>query len=52
LVPSMVRKATGVAYGELAPPKPTRTLSLAWRKGAVLSPAAEAMKKVVVETLG
>ena len=52
LVPSMVRKATGVAYGELAPPKPTRTLSLAWRKGAVLSPAAEAMKKTVMKTLG
>jgi DNA-binding transcriptional LysR family regulator len=51
LVPSMVRKSTGVAYGELAPPKPTRTLSLAWRKGAALSPAAEAMKKTVVEML-
>lgn len=52
LVPRMVKKASGVAYAELASPSPTRTLSLAWRKGAVLSPAAEAMRKTVVGTLG
>lgn len=52
LVPAMVRKTTGVTYGELAPPKPTRTLSLSWRKGAALSPAAAAMMKTVVEVLG
>jgi len=51
LVPRMVRKATGLAYLELAAPKPTRTLSLAWRKGATLSPAAEAMRKVVTEVI-
>jgi LysR family transcriptional regulator, hydrogen peroxide-inducible genes activator len=52
LVPRMVRKASGLAYSELAPPKPTRTLSLAWRKGAALSPAAEAMKETVVKAIG
>ena len=52
LVPRMVRKATGLAYLELSAPKPTRTLSLAWRKGAVLSSAAEAMKNVVMDTVG
>jgi LysR family hydrogen peroxide-inducible transcriptional activator len=51
LVPRMVRKPSGVAYAELGPPKPTRTLSLAWRKGAALSPAAEAMRETVVGVL-
>ncbi len=52
LVPRMVRKASGLAYSELAPPKPTRTLSLAWRKGAALSTAAEAMKETVGKAIG
>lgn len=52
LVPRMVRKASGVAYAELGTPRPTRTLSLAWRKGAALSPAAMAMRKTVGEVLG
>jgi DNA-binding transcriptional LysR family regulator len=52
LVPRMVRKASGLAYAELTAPRPTRTLSLGWRKGATLSPAAEAMRKTVVDTIG
>lgn len=44
LVPSMVRKARGPAYLDLAAPRPSRTLFLAWRQAAVLSKAAEALQ--------
>ncbi len=48
LVPQMVAKYPGVAYGSLAQPRAHRTLSLAWRKKAPLSPAAESLKKVIL----
>ncbi len=50
LVPRMVRKA-GLRYAELAQPRASRTLSLAWRQKGGLSAAAQAMKKVVEATL-
>lgn len=51
LVPQMVAKFPGVAYARVSAPKAERTLSLAWRRKASLSPAAEALKKVIVATL-
>jgi len=51
LVPQMVAKFPGVAYACIASAKAERTLSLAWRKKAPLSPAAEALKKVITDTL-
>jgi LysR family hydrogen peroxide-inducible transcriptional activator len=51
LVPQMVAKFPGVAYAHIASAKAERTLSLAWRKKAPLSPAAEALKKVITDTL-
>jgi DNA-binding transcriptional LysR family regulator len=45
LVPRMVAGFPGVAYAGLSQPKAVRTLSLAWRKKASLSPAAEALKR-------
>jgi len=48
LVPQMVAKYPGVVYSRLAQIRAHRTLSLAWRKKAPLSPAAEALKKVIV----
>ncbi len=47
LVPQMVAKFPGVAYASLSHPKGVRTLSLAWRKKALLSPAGEALKKII-----
>lgn len=51
LVPQMVAKFPGVAYASVSTPKAARTLSLAWRKKARLSPAAETLKKVIKDTL-
>jgi len=51
LVPEMVRRPSGLAYAELAQPGASRTLMLAWRKKALLSPAAAAMKGTVVQVL-
>jgi DNA-binding transcriptional LysR family regulator len=51
LVPQMVAKFTGVAYARVAAPKAARTLSLAWRKKTRFSPAAEALQKVIAQTL-
>ena len=47
LVPTMVRKADGPAYVEIAPPTPSRTLLLARRDSSALSPAAAAMRDVI-----
>ena len=44
LVPSMVRRARGPVYLSLAEPRPSRTLFLAWRQAAALSPAVEALR--------
>jgi LysR family hydrogen peroxide-inducible transcriptional activator len=43
LVPSMVRRA-GIAYLEILPPRPSRSLLIAWRGDSALSPAAQALK--------
>lgn len=51
LVPQMVATFSGVAYAKLSQPKAARTISLAWRKKAPLSPAAEALKRAVIATL-
>jgi LysR family transcriptional regulator, hydrogen peroxide-inducible genes activator len=50
LVPRMVMKASGLAYAELIHPKAWRTLYLAWRRKAKLSPGAEALKTIVVQS--
>jgi DNA-binding transcriptional LysR family regulator len=51
LVPQMVANFPGVTYVELSQPPASRTLYLAWRKKARLSPAAEALKKITFSTL-
>lgn len=51
LVPQMVATTPGVAYASLFSPKAVRTLSLAWRKKAPLSPAAEALRKVIIHRI-
>jgi DNA-binding transcriptional LysR family regulator len=51
LVPRMVAKVPGVVYAGISQPKAARTLSLAWRKKATFSPAAEALQKVILVTL-
>lgn len=51
LVPQMVAKFPGVAYLPVSHPKAARTLSLAWRRKARLSPSAEALKRVIVDVL-
>jgi DNA-binding transcriptional LysR family regulator len=51
LVPQMVAKFPGVAYAGLSQPKAARTLSLAWRKKAKLSTAAEALRKTIMRSL-
>lgn len=48
LVPQMVAKFPGVSYASVSQPHAARTLSLAWRKKAPLSPAAEALKKIIL----
>ena len=49
IVPRMVRKPSGPAYLDLLPPTPTRTISLAVREAAVVSPAAAAFEALVRE---
>jgi DNA-binding transcriptional LysR family regulator len=51
IVPQMVRRASGLSYAELAQSGASRSLILAWRRRAALSPAAEAMRRTVRETL-
>jgi DNA-binding transcriptional LysR family regulator len=51
LVPQMVAHFPGVVYSRVSQPKAARTLSLAWRKKVPLSPAAEAMKNVILGTV-
>lgn len=50
LVPKVVKRS-GLAYTEILPPTPSRTLHIAWREESVLSPAALAMKKIALATL-
>lgn len=52
LVPRMVMKPEGIAYVEIAPPTPSRTLLIAHRRGAVLDPAAQALYDTSIEILG
>jgi LysR family hydrogen peroxide-inducible transcriptional activator len=51
LVPQMVAKFPGVVYARVTQPTAARTISLAWRKKALLSSAAEALKKVILSTI-
>jgi LysR family hydrogen peroxide-inducible transcriptional activator len=51
LVPQMVAHFPGVTYASISQPKAARTLSLAWRKKAKLSPAAEALQKIIRRSL-
>ncbi len=51
LVPQMVAKFPGVAYARISQPKAARTLFLAWRKKSILSPAVEALKKIILNTV-
>jgi len=50
LVPKMVRR-TGLAYLEILPPTPSRTVHIAWRHDSVLSPAALALKRIALVSL-
>ena len=50
LVPRVVKRA-GLVYLDVLAPTPTRTIHLAWRDESVLSPAALAMKKIIIDTL-
>jgi LysR family hydrogen peroxide-inducible transcriptional activator len=50
LVPRMVRRE-GVAYVRVEGSEPTRSLALAWRSAAVLSAAAEAMRKTCLKNV-
>jgi len=47
----MVAKFPGVVYARVTQPTAARTISLAWRKKALLSSAAEALKKVILSTI-
>jgi DNA-binding transcriptional LysR family regulator len=51
LVPQMVAKFPGVVYASVSAPKAARTLSLAWRKKVQFSPASDALKKIITDTL-
>ncbi len=51
LVPRVVKRP-GLAYVEILPPTPSRTLHIAWREESVLSPAAAAMRNLAVKILG
>ena len=51
LVPAMVRKAKGPAYLDLAGPRPSRSLFLAWRQEAALSSAARALLAIARSAL-
>jgi DNA-binding transcriptional LysR family regulator len=50
LVPRMVKKNSGISYAGLSSPSAQRTLYLASLKKSHLSPAAEALKKTIVQT--
>jgi LysR family hydrogen peroxide-inducible transcriptional activator len=51
LVPRMVARFPKVSYAGIARLKAVRTLSLAWRKKEPLSPAGEALRETILETL-
>jgi len=51
IVPEMVRRSSGLAYAELAQPGAARTLILAWRRKAALSPGAEEMRRTIVTAM-
>ncbi|NCN05383.1 MAG: LysR family transcriptional regulator [Spirochaetales bacterium] len=51
LVPRMIRKAWGVAYLEIAPPTPSRTLIFAYRAGTPRGPAAVALGNSILQLL-
>lgn len=51
LVPQMVAKFPGVVYARVSQPTAARTISLAWRKKAPLSTAAEALRKIILNTI-
>jgi len=50
LVPRMVAGHPGVAYATLSSPGASRTLYLAWRRKAQLSPAAQVLRQVILKT--
>lgn len=50
IVPRMVMRP-GLVYLDILPPRPSRTLHLAWRAESVLSPTAVAMKKIALAAL-
>jgi LysR family transcriptional regulator, hydrogen peroxide-inducible genes activator len=50
VVPRMVAKVPKVSYVELSQPQASRTLCLAWRKKSKLSPATQALSRVIQET--
>jgi DNA-binding transcriptional LysR family regulator len=50
VVPRMVAKVPKVSYVELSQPQASRTLGLAWRQKSKLSPAAQALSRVIQET--
>jgi DNA-binding transcriptional LysR family regulator len=52
LVPSMVRKARGPAYLDLADSGASRSLFLAWRQDAEMTAAAGALRAAARESLG
>jgi DNA-binding transcriptional LysR family regulator len=51
LVPEMVKRK-GLAYVEISPPSPSRSLLIAWREAAALSPAAQALKSAALKEWG
>ena len=51
LVPRMIRKAWGIAYLEIAPPTPSRTLIFAYRAGTARGPAAVALGNSILQLL-
>jgi LysR family transcriptional regulator, hydrogen peroxide-inducible genes activator len=50
IVPRMVIRSPGPAYVGISQSGAFRTLILAWRKGGILSPAAEKMKTMIEKT--
>lgn len=52
MIPEIVRKQPGPVYLSIRPPRPSRTILIAWREGTPLSPAALAMKETAITCLG
>lgn len=51
LIPRIVRQAGGPAYVAIAAPAPSRTILVAWRRGAAPSPAAAALRATALACL-